>query len=356
MRGRYRDYGYTQYVMSRFEEYELYANNRSFLASDDIITFTGSGGKLMALRPDVTLSIVKNTLDEDGLRKLYYSENVYRPTHVGREFKERMQVGLECVGDIGVYEMGETVYLACMSLSEISGGHCLDISHMGFLGGLLDNAELTPDTRAKVLALIGAKNAPELAALCDKSGVRPDARERLLTVASLYGAFEETIDKLAEISVDAATDDAVTELRSIYDCARALGAATDIRLDFSVVNDMRYYNGVIFQGYVEGIPTAVLSGGRYDSLLKRFGRRSGAIGFAVYVDLLERLDTLPRVNDADVLLLYGDDASPTEVARAVRSIIDSYETVRAQKDTGGAISFKYEKLARLVAGKVVYDD
>ncbi|MDR0489775.1 MAG: ATP phosphoribosyltransferase regulatory subunit, partial [Oscillospiraceae bacterium] len=59
LRSLYRQFGYTQYRMSRFEEYGLYAKNKAFLASGDIITFTGAGGKLMALRPDVTLSIVK---------------------------------------------------------------------------------------------------------------------------------------------------------------------------------------------------------------------------------------------------------------------------------------------------------
>ena len=85
LRSLYRQYGYTQYRMSRFEEYGLYAENKAFLSSGDFITFTGAGGKLMALRPDVTLSIAKSAKDDGELKKLYYSENVYRPD--GRDFK-----------------------------------------------------------------------------------------------------------------------------------------------------------------------------------------------------------------------------------------------------------------------------
>ncbi|MCL2628857.1 MAG: ATP phosphoribosyltransferase regulatory subunit [Oscillospiraceae bacterium] len=96
LRSLYSQYGYEQYKMSRFEEYGLYAANRAFLPDGDIITFSGSGGRLMALRPDVTLSIIKNTKNDKKLSKLYYNENVYRT--VDSELKEQMQVGLECIG------------------------------------------------------------------------------------------------------------------------------------------------------------------------------------------------------------------------------------------------------------------
>ena len=90
----YRQYGYKQYKMSKFEEYDLYAENKNFLTNSNIITFTDLNGKLMALKPDVTLSIAKNVKDTDGIQKLYYSENVYRARKGGNEFREIMQTGL----------------------------------------------------------------------------------------------------------------------------------------------------------------------------------------------------------------------------------------------------------------------
>ena len=62
----------------------------------------------------------------------------------------------------------------------------------------------------------------------------------------------------------------------------------DLRLDFSVVNDMNYYDGIVFQGYADDIPAAILAGGRYDSLMRKFGRQKNAVGFAV--DMLERAE------------------------------------------------------------------
>ena len=120
LRTLYGNYGYTQYKMSKFEEYDLYVRNKNFLKSDQIITFNDQNGRLMALRPDVTLSIVKNTKDcGDKLCKYYYNENVYRLSNTNDEFKERMQVGLECIGNIDVYSMSEVILLAEKSLETI---------------------------------------------------------------------------------------------------------------------------------------------------------------------------------------------------------------------------------------------
>ena len=121
LRALYRQFGYEQYRMSRFEEYGMYAENKAFLASGDIITFTGAGGRLMALRPDVTLSIVKNTKDGGGTRKLYYNENVYRPDGPGREFKERMQAGLEHIGDIDFQIFRQTGQYALIAHRRVLG-------------------------------------------------------------------------------------------------------------------------------------------------------------------------------------------------------------------------------------------
>ena len=94
-----------------------------------------------------------------------------------------------------------------------------------------------------------------------------------------------------------------------------------VRIDFSVLGGMKYYNGIIFRGYVEGVPVPVLSGGQYDRLMRRMGKRSRAIGFAVYMDPLERMLQVSPEYDVDTVLLYrdGDDAAKVmEKADALR--------------------------------------
>ena len=101
LRSLYRQYGYAPYKMSKFEDYEYYIRNKDFLVSDRIITFNDTNGRLLALKPDVTLSIIKNGEDTPGCKqKVCYNENVYRISGDSHSYKEIMQTGVECIGAV----------------------------------------------------------------------------------------------------------------------------------------------------------------------------------------------------------------------------------------------------------------
>jgi len=275
--------------MSKFEEYELYAENRSFLPSGEILTFTGVDGRLMALRPDVTLSIVKSAKDDGCLQKLYYNENVYRSD--GSEFKEQMQVGLECIGAIDVDLTGEVLLLAKKSLEIINDRSRLDISHMGYINGLLSSVEMTSAQRNEIVKCICVKNVSGLTALCSEYGLADGFNENITTLSTLYGSYPDVADKLRTLCVNDEMNIALSELNDLHETLCALGINRDVNIDFTIINDITYYNGIIFQGYIEGVPVKVLSGGRYDELMRKFGKRVGAVGFAVYLDETEKPGT-----------------------------------------------------------------
>ena len=131
LRALYRRFGYIQYKMRKFEAYDLYASNKDFLLSDSILTFTDTNGRLMALKPDVTLSIVRSSRDDGGgVRKVYYNENVYRAAGAAQGFREIMQSGIECIGDVDDACVAETLTLAAESLRTISPDCVLDVSHL----------------------------------------------------------------------------------------------------------------------------------------------------------------------------------------------------------------------------------
>ena len=108
LNGLYEQYGYRKFRMSKFEDYDLYAQNKDFLKSGHIITFTDVDGELKALKPDITLSIMKN--NNGSSEKVYYNENVYRD--MGGTFKEILQVGVESVGQLDPYAEAEGIALA----------------------------------------------------------------------------------------------------------------------------------------------------------------------------------------------------------------------------------------------------
>ena len=286
LRSLYRRYGYSQFKMRKFEEYDLYVKNKDFLISDSIITFTDTNGKLMALKPDVTLSIIKNTKDTGGVQKLYYNENVYRVSNRTRSFKEIMQVGLECIGDVDTSCVIEVLTLAAESLRSISENCLLDISHMGIISEILDKCDASFECRKAVLQCIGEKNLHELDKVCRADGFSDEMTELLKKLTLTRGRPGEVMPAIKSALCGVVSDSSVSELESI---AAALDSEV-VNIDFSVVNDMNYYNGIVFKGFIDGIPSGVLSGGQYDKLMKKMGRSSSAIGFAVYLDMLERLD------------------------------------------------------------------
>ncbi len=302
LRNLYMANGYRQFKMSKFEEYDLYSKNKDFLISEGIITFTDNTGKLLALKPDVTFSIIKNSTDiKDYVKRVCYNENVYRlsDTH---DFTEIMQSGIECIGAIDTYNVCEVLSLAKKSLELISDEYVLDISHLGFVEGLLLDAGV--ESYDEVLKCIGEKNCHGLKALLGEKSTR------LEKLVSLYGSFAEVLPALSELDVNAQTHAALEELKTIGSVLDSEG----IKLDFSVVSSMNYYNGIVFKGFVSGVPNAVLSGGRYDKLMKKLSKKSGALGFAVYHDRLKYLDREKAQGTKPVLILYNDKTDPRVVS------------------------------------------
>ena len=134
LRSLYLQYGYRQFKMSKFEEYDLYSKNKDFLVSEGVISFTDTDGKLLALKPDVTLSIINNAKDAPGqVDKFFYNENVYRISGDSHSYKEIMQTGVECIGAVTEAERTEVALLAAKSLALISDSFKLCIAHTGLV-------------------------------------------------------------------------------------------------------------------------------------------------------------------------------------------------------------------------------
>ena len=346
LRALYRRFGYMQYKMRKFEEYDLYARNKDFLISDNIITFTDVNGRLMALKPDVTLSIVRSGRDADGgVQKVYYNENVYRVSAASRGFREIMQAGIECIGEVDDCCIAETLMLAVESLRAISEDCVLDISQLDIVSGLVDALGADAAVRREILKCIGEKNLHELDALC--RGADDAAAAKLKTLVQTSGAPEQVLPVLRSLGC---APRAVAQLETLVGCLDALGLSRFIRIDFSVVGDMRYYNGIVFKGFVSGVPAGVLSGGQYDRLMQKMRRSARAVGFAVYLDLLERAFGEVEPVDVDTVLLYTPGTAPETLLRAVQALSADGRSVAAQHTVPEKL--RCRRLARLDGDEV----
>lgn len=311
LRQLYSGYGYLSYKMSRFEEYDLYVRNKDFLASQEIITFADRNGRLLALKPDVTLSIIQNTVDRPGqVQKLYYNENVYRVDKGTNTFRESMQAGLECVGDLSAYDIAEVLLLAVKSLEKLGGRFVLDLSHMGLISAALEESGLDEEGQLEALGFLRQKNIHELSLLCGRQAIEAAQAEKLRRLAECRGGVQ-VLAEMEKLLTSPRERQALAELKSLLGILSSYGDA--VQVDFSVGGDMQYYSGVVFRGYLEGIPVSVLSGGQYDKLLRKMGRSSSAIGFSVNVNLLEQNT---KNTDVDTVLLHDGTADPAALAAA----------------------------------------
>ncbi|MCF0141647.1 MAG: ATP phosphoribosyltransferase regulatory subunit, partial [Mogibacterium sp.] len=301
----YAERGYVPYKMSKFEEYDLYGKNRDFLLSDKVITFTDTNGKLMALKPDVTLSIIKNTNNANGsagedyietsVQKLYYNESVYRVAKSTDSFKEIMQVGAECIGDVGIEEITEMLEMAVLSMGVCKSDAVLDVSNLDILSKILSEATESGKVLDKILKCIEDKNIHGIKDIFRAGEISDESAKAIIELIGLYGKADEILDYLPTYAKKYGVEEEAEDFRRIIN-ALPDEVRAKIIIDFSEVGDMSYYNGIIFKGFVEGIPGEVLSGGQYDKLLRKMKRKASGIGFAINMDVLERVDTF----DSDV--------------------------------------------------------
>ncbi len=297
LREMYMKAGYQRYRMSKFEEYDLYSRNKSFLVSDEIITFTDTNGKLMALKPDVTLSIIKNTPDGQGLRRLCYNENVYRVSRGARAFREIMQAGLECMGEVDAPCVSEVIGLAIESLRALGKNCALEICDLDLLSAFVEALGLDDALQKQIYLFATQKNLHEIEALCVSHGADEKALWRLKALLSLGAGEPFSMEALSALCTDEESISRLQALEALETDLKAKGLYDSVQFDFSCGGNRNYYNGLIFKGYIQGLSESVLAGGQYDKLMRRMGRSDRAIGFAVYLDALERLDADGRAGD-----------------------------------------------------------
>lgn len=351
LRSLYSKYGYKQYKMRKFEEYDLYVRNKDFLISDSVITFTDTNGKLMALKPDVTLSIVKNTKDSDGsVQKVYYDENVYRVSKGTHSYKEIKQAGLECIGDVDTYCVCEVLSLAVKSLMTISESCVVDVSDLAILFALYDYIGLSYEARKRMTSLISDKNTHEMKRLCEDMSVSAESTALLEELISYNGTPDEILPRLKAMAERIGAQAEFSEFESVVSSLDE-ELQSKLRIDFSVVSDINYYNGIVFKGFIDKIPDSVLSGGRYDSLMQSMSRKSKAIGFAVYIDMLERFNIKEREFDYAAVLLYSENDSISTVKNAAQRLINEYGCVFTAKKLPEKAT--YGKLFELRNGEVI---
>ena len=307
IRKTYDSYGYKKISLPSFEEYDLYNENKDFI-DRNVLTVMSPNGKLLALRPDITLSVAKKVSKDQSLKysKIYYQENTYNLTkYVG--YEEDEQLGIELIGKESTFLDFEIINLAVKSLDIINKKSMIVLSHAGFISSIFENFDLEYEIKEQILDCINRKNSHDIQKILKRNEhISENVKKLIYKIPELSGNLENIEKELLKYEINVNTKKILSELKQLNSLLMKFYKKSKIIFDFSVVKNLNYYNGIILQGYIEDFPNVILTGGRYDKLFEKFGVDTGAVGFAILTDGLKGYYKDTDKKDFEVLIAYDN--------------------------------------------------
>ena len=307
IRKMYDSYGYKKISLPSFEEYDLYNENKDFI-DRNVLTVMSPNGKLLALRPDITLSVAKKVSKDQSLKysKIYYQENTYNLTkYVG--YGEDEQLGIELIGKESTFLDFEIINLAVKSLDIINKKSMIVLSHAGFISSVFENFDLEYEIKEQILDCINRKNSHDIQKILKRNEhISENVKKLIYKIPELSGNLENIEKELLKYEINVNTKKILSELKQLNSLLMKFYKKSKIIFDFSVVKNLNYYNGIILQGYIEGFPNVILTGGRYDKLFEKFGVDTGAVGFAILTDGLKGYYKDTDKKDFEILIAYDN--------------------------------------------------
>ena len=314
--GVFEKWGYGELATPTVEYYETFNHKTQSLKEEEMYKFFDNNGRILVLRPDMTVPVARmiNTKlkDMNLPLKLFYTANVFR-VHESLEGKrnEYLDCGIELIGGDGEVIDLEILVTALEVLKSLNTkeNFKLEIGDVNILRSAIDEMNLMEEDKENIIDLINKKSLINLNDYLESLKIKDEYKEFLTTLPWLFGGYD-MIEKAKRLAFNNRVKENILYLEKIFLNLRELGYEKYISVDMSMVPRVNYYSGIIFKGYVTGIGSTVLKGGRYNDLLENFGRKSSAIGFSVDVNLLinscnydEKIDRKPILVEKDNYLI-----------------------------------------------------
>ena len=302
--------GYRRVMTPALEFYDVFGRAAKYLPKETMYKLTDHKGRLRVLCPDCTVPVARLTATRlKGMPmplRLFYNHNIYRmfPELKGKS-AEINQVGIELIGGERLRSDLEVVELAARSLDLIGGGkYRLELCHIGYFKAIMNSLDVDEELKEEIRYQIEQKN---YASLTDILGEYKDSKaaRALLKLPRLFGGVE-VFEKAYELFDENGAKESLDYLKGVYEYLQELGLGNKVIIDLGLVNLAEYYTGIIFRGYFQGIGEQVLSGGRYDMLLKEFGEDQCSIGFGINVDMASQ-KVKPMPESIPEVLVFAPD-------------------------------------------------
>lgn len=287
-----KSYGFHPIQTPTFEFFDIFGKEIGTTPSKDLYKFFDREGNTLVLRPDITPSIARCASKyymEDGIPiRFCYTGNTFinNSSYQGR-LKETTQTGAELIGDGSVEADAEMIALTIQLL--LTAGlkeFQVSVGHVDYLRGLFEASNLGEETEEEIRTLLLNRNFYGVEDLIEHAGLNENLtylfgllKDVMMTKAKIIEAKKKAVDypKIYQ---------ALERLEQLEDILRVYKVEQYVFYELAMVSGFNYYTGIIFAGYTFGSGEAVVKGGRYDNLLKSFGKSSPAIGFAIVIDQL----------------------------------------------------------------------
>lgn len=285
-----RAYGYEDIQTPAFEFFDVFSREVGTTPSRELYKFFDKEGNTLVLRPDFTPSMArcaaKYFMEEDVPIRFCYLGNTFTNTSdLQGKLKEVTQMGAELIGDGSVEADAE---MAAMVIGALLAAGLKDfqlsIGNVEYFKGICAEAGLDEETELELRDYISGKNYFGAEELLQGREVPSGCREAILKVTELFGATDALVQAKKLVAGNARSLRAVERLEKLYDVLCLYGVEKYISFDFGMLSKYNYYTGVIYKAYTYGVGDALVKGGRYDTLLGRFGKDAPAIGFMVVID------------------------------------------------------------------------
>ncbi len=290
----FKSRGYSELLTPDIEFYDVFNHRSEYFPQERLLKLTDNKGRLLVLRPDNTIPIariVATRLKDSRLPlRLYYNQSVFNnePSLKGRS-TQTLQTGIELIGSSSKMAELEVISAAIEVLrTNMADSFSLEIGDSRFFKELVNKLDTSDDNKELIREYIEAKNYPALNDILDTIG-KNEVTHALKRLPRLFGG-EEVFEKASRLFSDSSLDSILAELKELYNQVSQLMGEGALTVDLGMVNRTDYYTGVIIKGYLEGYGSEVLSGGRYDKLINDFGYDVPAIGFAVNVDAVTKIE------------------------------------------------------------------
>ncbi len=283
MKNVLKSYGYRDIQTPTFEFFDIFNQDKGSLPSNQMYKFFDREGNTLVLRPDITPSIAravsKYFSEENFSMRFSYTGNIFiNNSSLQGRMKESTQMGAELIGDDSIDADAEMIALAihlllAAGLTEFQ----IDIGHVGFFKGLIEEAGMGEEKTQDLRELIENKNYFGVEAMTGNPA--------LIQLPKLFGS-QEILKEAKRLTSNMKALTAITQLERLYEIIGEYGLQKYVTFDLGMLTQYDYYTGVIFRGYTYGTGDAVVKGGRYDTLLQKFGKDAASVGLAVAVDEL----------------------------------------------------------------------